>query len=86
MSATMAAKPPTGSSNSSPTDARPRAQVAYEGDDEFSVFSVEPERQEALEKHAKLHRPGTSDKVVVDELKSVTDGGFFGRFRKIFAK
>ncbi len=82
----MTAKPPTGSSNSGPNDARPRAQVAYEGDDEFSVFSVEPERQEALQSHAKLHQAGQKDRVVVDELKSVNDQGFFGRLRKIFAR
>jgi hypothetical protein len=81
----MGIKPPTGSSNAA-GDARPRAQVAYEGDDEFSVFSVEPERQEALATHAKIHQAGPREKVVVDELKSVNDQGFFGRLRKIFAK
>lgn len=33
-----------------PAAARPRAQVAYEGDDEFSVMSTSPDRRKAKPK------------------------------------
>ncbi|MHB8873398.1 MAG: hypothetical protein ACYC8T_06895 [Myxococcaceae bacterium] len=34
-----AGQPPAPSAPAAPADSRPRAQVAYEGDDEFSVMS-----------------------------------------------
>jgi hypothetical protein len=80
-------KLPIGSSSSSPGD-RPRAQVAYEGEDEFSAMSLDPQRKRALKTSDKLapKPPGSQDKVKVDQLKATNDQGVVGFFRKIFAK
>lgn len=83
----MAPKVPSGSSPSLP-GARPRAQVAYEGEDEFSTMSLDPERKRTLREKQQLapRSPGQREEVKVDELKSVNEGGLAGFFRKIFAK
>ena len=84
----MASKLPTGSGASSPTDARPRAQVSYEGQDEFSAMSLDPERRKSSKQQQKLtpSAPGEKQEMKVDELKSTNQQGFFGLLRKIFAK
>jgi hypothetical protein len=80
-------KLPIGSAASLPGD-RPRAQVAYEGDDEFSAMSLDPQRRQALKKKENLvpHTPGAKREVKVDELKATNDQGVMGFLRKIFAK
>lgn len=79
---------PTGSGASKPGDARPRAQVSYEGEDEFSTMSLDPERRKNIKSSAKLapSAPGQKNEVKVDELKSTNESGLIGLFRKIFAK
>lgn len=81
-------KLPTGSGSSSPHDARPRAQVAYEGEDEFSAMSLDPSRKKATKQAESLApgAPGARKEVKVDELKATNDSGIVGLFRKIFAK
>jgi hypothetical protein len=83
----MSTKLPAGSAPSSP-GARPRAQVSYEGEDEFSAMSLDPKRREALKEKQQIAPPpvGEKPKVKVDELKSTNDQGVVGLFRKIFAK
>ncbi|MBE2250191.1 MAG: hypothetical protein IAE78_11630 [Myxococcus sp.] len=80
-------KIPTGSTPSSPND-RPRAQVAYEGEDEFSAMSLDPSRKKGLKQAESLApgAPGQRKEVKVDELKSTNESGIVGLFRKIFAK
>ncbi|MBI3180874.1 MAG: hypothetical protein HYZ28_01885 [Myxococcales bacterium] len=44
-------KPPQAPAANPPKrEVRPRQQVAYEGDDEFSVMSLDPERREKAKK------------------------------------
>ena len=83
----MAGKLPSGSSPSLP-GARPRAQVSYEGEDEFSAMSLDPNRKKQIKDKQQLapKAPGEKDNVKVDELKSTNDQGIVGLFRKIFAK
>jgi hypothetical protein len=82
----MASNIPTGSSPSGSTG-RPRAQVAYEGEDEFSVMSMEPSREEALKNHAALAgKGGASEPVKVDELRPTNGRGVLGMLRRIFAR
>lgn len=83
----MAGKLPSGSSPSLP-GARPRAQVSYEGEDEFSTMSLDPNRKEQQKLKQKLAPPppGEKSSVSIDELKPVNDQGIVGLFRKIFAK
>jgi hypothetical protein len=83
----MASKMPSGSSSSDP-GGRPRAQVAYEGEDEFSTMSLDPERKKAVQAHASLSpgRPGGRDEIHVNDLKSVNDTGVLGFFRRIFSR
>lgn len=83
----MAGKLPSGSSPSLP-GTRPRAQVSYEGEDEFSAMSLDPQRKAHLKTRQQLAptAPGENDQVKVDELKSTNDQGIVGLFRKIFAK
>lgn len=83
----MATKLPSGSSPSLP-GARPRAQVSYEGEDEFSAMSLDPNRKAQLKEKNALAPPppGEKEKVKVDELKPINDQGIVGLFRKIFAK
>jgi hypothetical protein len=83
----MSSKLPSGSSPSLP-GARPRAQVSYEGEDEFSAMSLDPTRKDQLKTRQQLApaAPGEKEHVKVDELKSTNDQGIVGLFRKIFAK
>ena len=81
-------KPPAGSLPSAPTDPRPRAQVAYEGEDEFSMMSLDPQRRAGGATAQKLApaAPGEKQEVKVDELKRVNDQGVVSFLRRIFAK
>ena len=81
-------KLPVGSSASRPEDPRPRAQVSYEGEDEFSTMSLDPKRAEAARSQQKLqpNAPGERSEMKVDQLKATNDKGLFGVLRKIFAK
>jgi hypothetical protein len=83
----MAGKMPSGSSPSLP-GARPRAQVAYEGEDEFSAMSLDPGRKQALKEKQMLTpaAPGEREQVKVNELKPTNDNGIVSLFRRIFAK
>lgn len=69
-------------------DGRPRAQVAYEGEDEFSAMSLDPQRKGVLKKKEALEPPppGERNAVKVNELKPTNDQGVVGFLRKIFAK
>ena len=80
-------KLPTGSTSSTP-GGRPRAQVSYEGEDEFSAMSLDPERRRSLKQREVLkpNEPGSREEVKVDELKTTNSHGVVGFFRKIFAK
>jgi len=77
----------SGSSASGP-DGRPRAQISYEGEDEFSAMSLDPERRKSKGNEKKLAptAPGEREEVRVNELKSTNENGIVGFFRKIFAK
>jgi hypothetical protein len=83
----MAPKLPSGSSSSGP-GGRPRAQVAYEGEDEFSMMSLEPSRKKALKDRSSLSPdgPGRPEPMRIDELKATNEQGFLGLLRRIFAK
>ena len=83
----MAGKMPSGSSPSLP-GARPRAQISYEGEDEFSTMSLDPERKAALKEKQQLAppAPGEREQVKVDELKPTNDNGIVSLLRRIFAK
>lgn len=78
---------PSGSAPST-TGERPRAQVSYEGEDEFSDVSLSPLRRKRLNIRQLLKplHPGERADVKVDELKSTNDHGIVGRLRKIFVK
>ena len=80
-------KLPTGSTPSAPND-RPRAQISYEGEDEFSAMSLDPNRKQQLKDKQQLtpKGPGERETVKVDELKATNDQGIVGLFRKIFAR
>ncbi len=85
----MAPKNLTGSSSSGPADPRPRAQVSYEGEDEFSTMSLDPARREVVRDEERLSpsSPGTRPSLKVDKLKPTNDAsGVVGFLRKIFAK
>ena len=62
----MAGKLPSGSSPSLP-GARPRAQVSYEGEDEFSAMSLDPNRKQQLKDKQQLapKAPGEKDQIRV---------------------
>ena len=79
-------KLPTGSAAGQ--DGRPRAQVAYEGEDEFSAMSLDPSRKKSAKQAEALApgAPGQRKEVKVDELKSTNESGIVGLFRKIFAR
>ncbi len=79
---------PIGSAPSRPGDERPRAQVSYEGEDEFSTMSLDPQRREAQRSEDKLRPrgPGENAQVKVDPLKATNDKGLFGVLRRIFAR
>lgn len=81
-------KMPSGSSNSNPSDGRPRAQVSYEGEDEFSTMSLNPERKNVMRSQNKLKpvEPGGKQEVKVNELKATNDQGKLSFLRKIFSR
>jgi hypothetical protein len=62
--------------------------VAYEGEDEFSMMSLDPSRRQVQKKKQGIapNAPGQRDQVKVDELKATNEGGVLSLFRKIFAK
>jgi hypothetical protein len=80
----MAQHKPTGSSKTA--DGRARAQVSYEGDDEFSMMSTEPVRREKKAVELEPAAPGAREQVHIDEMKPKKKGNVVGFFRKIFAK
>ena len=67
-------------------DGRLRAQVAYEGDDEFSTMSLDPNRRKKAAVDLTPQDPGSTKDVQVDELHAVRKGGVINFFRKIFEK
>jgi hypothetical protein len=80
-------KPPIGSTASD--GGRPRAQVAYEGEDEFSTRSLDPKRRETTDSHGKRLKPdgvGKKDQIKIDDLKPTNEKGAVGFLRKIFPK
>ena len=80
----MAQNPkPTGSAPGA--DGRPRAQVSYEGEDEFSAMSLDPSRRRKDAVDLEPVGPGQRKEVHIDELKPKRRGAI-GFFRKIFAK
>ncbi len=79
-----ASKLPNGSAPSTP-GGRPRAQVSYEGEDEFSTMSLDPSRSK-LKKKSAMVLPDNKERPSVNELKPVNDLGLVGLFRKIFPK
>ena len=79
----MAHPKPTGSAPGS--DGRPRAQVSYEGEDEFSAMSLDPSRRRKMAVDLEPSSPGTRSQVQVDSLKP-KKRGMVDFFRKIFAK
>ncbi len=66
----MAAPPskPTGSAPSAVGD-RPRAQISYEGEDEFSSMSLDPERRKKAAVDLEPSNPGQRKEIKVDDLK-----------------
>ena len=59
---------PSGSAPSAQGD-RPRAQISYEGEDEFSAMSLDPERRRRPTLDIEPSNPGASKEVQVDDLK-----------------
>lgn len=84
----MSPKQPTGSTASSPSDPRPRAQISYEGEDEFSTMSLDPSRKEANASQQKLAPVSAGEKaeVQIDKLKATNEQTLVSFFRRIFAK
>ncbi len=78
---------PSGSSSSDPSG-RPRAQVSYEGEDEFSTMSLDPSRRDAMRIQKQLvpGAPGQRQEVQVTKLKPTNDNGVIGFLRKIFSR
>lgn len=80
---------PNGSLPSNPNeDPRSRAQVSYEGEDEFSAMSLDPERRKVSGGQQRLipGNPGERLQPKVNELKPVNDQGLVARLRKIFIR
>jgi hypothetical protein len=73
---------PVGSAPSG-TDARPRAQISYEGEDEFSLISLEPTRRAKEAVDLEPIEPGVKKEVQVSDLKPKS-GALLGFIRKIF--
>lgn len=73
---------PAGSAPSG-NDPRPRAQISYEGEDEFSLMSLEPTRRKKEEVDLEPIEPGVKKDVKVDDLKP-KGGALLGFIRKIF--
>lgn len=65
------------------SDPRPRAQISYEGEDEFSLMSLEPRRRSREAVDLEPVEPGVKKEVKVDDLKA-KGGGMLGFIRKIF--
>jgi hypothetical protein len=84
----MAQRLPNGSLPSSPEDPRSRAQISYEGEDEFSAMSLDPARKKMERGQQRLTpaNPGERLEPQVNELKPTNDQGFVARLRRIFAK
>ena len=78
----MAPVKPTGGAASEP-GGKPRAQVAYEGDDEFSTMSLDPKRRRKATVELEPMEPG----VTAETYEKAPEGkGFFGLVRKLFSK
>ena len=62
--------------------------MSYEGEDEFSAMSLDPNRKQQLKDKQQLapKGPGERETIKVDELKATNDQGIVALFRKIFAK
>ncbi|MDP1826210.1 MAG: hypothetical protein Q8L48_23285 [Archangium sp.] len=62
--------------------------MSYEGEDEFSAMSLDPNRKKQLKDKQQIapRAPGEKESVKVDELKATNDQGIVGLFRKIFSK
>ena len=73
---------PMGGAPSAPGE-RPRAQVAYEGDDEFSAMSLDPARRRKQGVDLDPGAPGSQKEVKVDDLKPKSKG-VIGLMKKIF--
>jgi len=79
----MSGKLPSGSAAASGSG-RVRAQISYEGTDEFSAFSLDPRRRSQLKQTRELNPEG-AHAVRVDKLKRMNDQSPTSFFRKIFA-
>lgn len=80
----MAVKLPSGSA-AADGSGRVRAQIAYEGADEFSAFSLDPRRKTQLQQKRALV-PDFVEKASVAPLKRVNEPTTPGFFKKIFAR
>lgn len=78
----MAPVKPTGNAASQP-GGKPRAQVAYEGDDEFSTMSLDPTRRRKATVELEPLEPGVNAETYE---KPAEAKGFFGLVRKLFSK
>ena len=67
-----------------PPDPRPRAQVAYEGDDEFSVMSTKSGKRKPTVELAPVTPPAAEDPTTEPEGASKTTAWHF--IRKIFGQ
>lgn len=86
----MANSPPKGPLGNRPAgsapsgaDPRPRAQISYEGEDEFSLMSLDPIRREKEAVDMEPIEPGVKKEVKVDDMKP-KGGALLGFIRKIF--
>ena len=75
---------PSGSTASKTGD-RPRAQISYEGEDEFSLMSLNPERRQKPTLDIEPSPPGASKEVKIDDLKP-RKSSLFGFVKAIFEK
>ena len=75
---------PSGSTASKAGD-RPRAQISYEGEDEFSSMSLDPERRRRPTLDIEPSAPGASKEVKIDDLKP-KKSSLFGFVKAIFEK
>ncbi len=75
---------PSGSTASKAGD-RPRAQISYEGEDEFSSMSLDPERRRKPTLDIEPSAPGASNEVKIDDLKP-KKSSLFGFVKAIFER
>jgi hypothetical protein len=75
---------PSGSASSAAGD-RPRAQISYEGEDEFSAMSLDPERRKKPAVDLEPTNPGGQKGLKVDEMKPKKPT-LLGFWKSIFAK